>query len=115
MLQRSRGELCTIRKIYPINDLFFDAWLVGPLVIIELESALTVLSAIAGAIDFEKASWPESAQGFVPVAKRWVVERTIAWTNFFRRIIKDYEYTPLPLRRPGSVSWLYLADIQIML
>jgi transposase len=61
-------------------------------------------------IDFEKASRPESAQGFVPVAKRWVVERTIAWTNFFRRIVKDYEYTLL-----SSVSWLYLANIQIML
>lgn len=44
-------------------------------------------------IDFEKASRPESATGFVPVAKRWVVERTFAWTNFFRRIVKDYEYT----------------------
>lgn len=66
-------------------------------------------------IDFEKASRPESARGFVPVAKRWVVERSIAWTNFFRRIVKDYEYTLLPLRRPGSVSWLYLANIQIML
>ena len=66
-------------------------------------------------IDFEKASRPESVQGFVPVAKRWVVERTIGWTNFFRRIVKDYEYTVLPLRRPGSVSWLYLANIQIML
>lgn len=32
-------------------------------------------------IGFEKASRPESAQGFVPVAKRWVVERSIAWTN----------------------------------
>jgi transposase len=61
-------------------------------------------------IDFEKASRPESAQGFVPVAKRWVVERTIAWTNFFRRIVKDYEYT-----LSSSVSWLYLANIQIML
>ncbi|WP_229376368.1 transposase [Fibrella aquatilis] len=61
-------------------------------------------------IDFEKASRPESAQGFVPVAKRWVVERTIAWTNFFRRIVKDYEYTV-----SSSVSWLYLANIQIML
>ena len=58
-------------------------------------------------IDFEKASRPESARGFVPVAKRWVVERTIAWTNFFRRIVKDYEYTLL-----SSVSWLYLANIQ---
>lgn len=61
-------------------------------------------------IDFEKASRPESAQGFVPVAKRWVVERSIAWTNFFRRIVKDYEYTV-----SSSVSWLYLANIQLML
>ena len=66
-------------------------------------------------IDFEKASRPESAQGFVPVAKPvrrcgWVVERTIGWTNFFRRVVKDYEYTA-----SSSVSWLYLANIQIML
>lgn len=61
-------------------------------------------------IDFEKASRPESAQGFVPVAKRWVVERTIAWTNYFRRIVKDYEYT-----LSSSVNWLYLANIQLML
>ncbi len=66
-------------------------------------------------IDFEKASRPESAQGFVPVAKPhrrtgWVVERTISWSNFFRRIVKDYEYTV-----SSSVNWLYLANIQIML
>jgi len=61
-------------------------------------------------IDFEKASRPESVKGFVPVAKRWVVERSIAWTNFFRRIVKDYEYTV-----SSSVNWLYLANIQIML
>lgn len=61
-------------------------------------------------IEFEKASRPESARGFVPVAKRWVVERTIAWTNFFRRVVKDYEYTT-----SSSVSWLYLANIQLML
>ncbi|QKZ14721.1 IS5 family transposase [Spirosoma sp. KUDC1026] len=61
-------------------------------------------------IDFEKASRPESTLGFVPVAKRWVVERTIAWTNYFRRIVKDYEYTV-----SSSVCWLYLANIQIML
>ena len=67
--------------------------------------------ALAGwSIDFEKASRPESAQGFVPVARWWVVERSIAWTNFFRRIVKDYEYT-----LSSSVSWLYLANIQIML
>lgn len=59
---------------------------------------------------FEKSSRPESGKGFVPIAKRWVVERTIAWTNFFRRIVKDYEYTV-----QSSVAWLILANITIML
>lgn len=61
-------------------------------------------------ISFERAVRPESAQGFVPIAKRWVVERTIAWTNYFRRIVKDYEYIV-----SSWVSWLYLFNIQIML
>jgi transposase len=61
-------------------------------------------------IAFEEALRPESARGFVLVAKRWVVERTIAWTYFFRRIVKDYEYT-----LSSSVTWLYLPNIQLML
>lgn len=61
-------------------------------------------------IDFEKVSKAESASGFVPVTKRWVVERTFAWTNFFRRLVKDYEYTI-----SSSVSWLFMANIQLML
>lgn len=61
-------------------------------------------------IGFERASRPESTRGFVPVAKRWVVERTIAWTNYFRRLVKDYEYTT-----SSSVAWLYLANTQLML
>ena len=68
--------------------------------------ALSDWSRFAGAIDLEKASRPESAQGFVPVAKRWVVERTIAWTNFFRRLVKDYEYTisSAPAARFGELA-----------
>ena len=65
---------------------------------------------IAPATRFEKASRPESVREFVPVAKRWVVERTIAWSNYLRLIVKDYEYT-----LSSSVSWLYLANIQLML
>ena len=61
-------------------------------------------------IDFERGSRPESSRGFVPVAKRWVVERSIAWTNFFRRVVKDYEYT-----LSSSVAWLLLCNTQIML
>jgi transposase len=59
---------------------------------------------------FECASKPESAEGFVPVAKRWVVERTIAWTNFFRRLTKDYEHT---LR--SAKYWLFWGNISIIL
>ena len=61
-------------------------------------------------VAFEKVARPESAWGFVSVAKRWVVERNIAWTNFFRRLVKDYEYTV-----SSSVGWLFLANIQLML
>ena len=66
-------------------------------------------------IDFEKASRSESAKGFVPVAKQWVVEPvrrcgSIGWTNFFRQLVKDYEYTLI-----SSINRLYLANIQIML
>lgn len=66
-------------------------------------------------INFVRGSRPESAQGFVPIAKRWVVEPvrrcgSIAWTNYFRRIVKDYEYTV-----SSSVGWLLLANIQMML
>lgn len=46
----------------------------------------------------ERASWrleiqsrPESATGFAPVRKRWVVERTNAWEGRSRRNSKDYE------------------------
>lgn len=47
---------------------------------------------------------------FVIEAKRWVVERSFAWTNFFRRVTKDYERTV-----ESSKSWLILANITIML
>jgi putative transposase len=34
---------------------------------------------------------PDDAHGFVLLAKRWVVERTIAWLSRSRRLSKDYE------------------------
>ena len=39
----------------------------------------------------EIQSRPESALGFAPVRKRWVVERTNAWEGRSRRNSKDYE------------------------
>jgi len=31
------------------------------------------------------------APGWVVLAKRWIVERTLAWFNSSRRLSKDYE------------------------
>ncbi len=43
---------------------------------------------------FEVASKPASYLSFVPYKKRWVVERTFSWLNYYRRVTKDYEHTP---------------------
>lgn len=34
---------------------------------------------------------PKAKRGFVLLPKRWVVERSFAWTSRFRRLAKDYE------------------------
>jgi len=36
---------------------------------------------------------PDDAKGFVLVHRRWVVERTFAWLNTYRRLSKDYEFS----------------------
>ncbi len=51
-----------------------------------------------------------SAQGFVILPKRWIVERTLGWLNRFRRLSKDYEY-----HNDISESMVYLASIRMML
>jgi transposase len=37
---------------------------------------------------------PEAKKGFVLLPKRWVVERSFAWTTRFRRLASDYERLP---------------------
>lgn len=50
----------------------------------------------------QAASRPSTAaRGFVPVAKRWVVECTFAWLSCFRRVIIDYEHAP-----DSHAAWL---------
>ncbi len=42
--------------------------------------------------DIEVVHRPIGSKGFVLLHRRWVVERTIAWLNRYRRNSKDYEY-----------------------
>lgn len=49
-------------------------------------------------------------QGFAPLPRRWVVERTFAWLGKCRRLSKDYEQKP-----QHSETWIHLAMIHLML
>jgi putative transposase len=51
-----------------------------------------------------------SEQRFVVIPRRWVVERSIAWMNRYRRLSKDYEY-----RTTTSESMVYMTGIRLML
>jgi transposase len=37
---------------------------------------------------------PTAKRGFVLLPRRWVVERSFAWTSRFRRLARDYERLP---------------------
>jgi len=41
--------------------------------------------------DLEITLRSDKATGFKPLPKRWVIERSFAWLNGFRRLSKDYE------------------------
>lgn len=42
-------------------------------------------------IELEVVRLPEAKKGFVLMPRRWVVERSFAWSSRFRRLSKDYE------------------------
>jgi putative transposase len=51
----------------------------------------------------------KGVKGFQLLPRRWVVERTFAWLNHFRRLSKDYEEIP-----ENSEAFIYLAMIHLM-
>jgi len=53
---------------------------------------------------------PAGTQGFTPLEKRWVIERTNAWHGRFRRNSKDYER-----RVESSTAMLQMSNIHLML
>ena len=60
-------------------------------------------------VDLETVPKREKKE-FILESRRWIVERTFAWFNNFRRLSKDYE-----LITKNSTSMLYLAMTRLML
>lgn len=48
-------------------------------------------------LHLEVVKLPEAKKGFVLLPRRWVVERSFAWTARFRRLARDYERLPATL------------------
>ena len=53
-------------------------------------------------IQLEVVKLPQAKRGFVLLPRRWVVERSFAWTSRFRRLVRDYE------RLPATLAGLHL-------
>lgn len=69
-----------------------------------------LIKQVDQSVIFECPSRIEGTKGFVVEAKRWVVERTFAWFNFYRRITKDHERTVR-----NSATWIIVANIQMVI
>ena len=82
-----------------IKHIFADSGYAGE----KLEEALTKVGGPA----IEIVKRPDDVKGFVLVARRWVVERTLAWINRCRRLAKDWEATIA-----SSEAWLIIASIR---
>ena len=58
--------------------------------------------------DLEVVRRPQGAKGFVPVPKRWVVERTLAWLKRYRRLSVDRERTVVSCEAMIRVAMIHL-------
>jgi transposase len=91
--------LSSIRSAYPwLRHVFADGGYAGP----KLEQAL----AGQGDWTVEIVKRPNAANGFVLIARRWVVERTFAWLGRCRRLAKDFEATI-----ESALAWIFVAHI----
>jgi transposase len=61
-------------------------------------------------LELEIVTRAPEQRGFVPLPRRWVVERSIAWTDRCRRLAKEYEHLA-----ESSLAMIYLAACQLLL
>jgi transposase len=66
-------------------------------------------AAAAHGIQLEVVKLPEAKRGFVLLPRRWVVERSFAWTARFRRLARDYERLQATLEGFHYVAFALLA------
>lgn len=59
-------------------------------------------------IELKVVKLPKAKKGFVLLPKRWVVERSFAWLNRFRRLARDYERLPSTLEGLHVVAFVCL-------
>jgi transposase len=66
-------------------------------------------AAAAHGIQLEVVKLPAAKRGFVLLPRRWVVERSFAWTGRFRRLARDYERLQTTLEGFHYVAFALLA------
>ena len=67
-------------------------------------------AARAAGIQLIVVKLPDAKKGFILLPRRWVVERSFAWTARFRRLARDFERTPQTL-----VGLHFLAFVMLLL
>jgi hypothetical protein len=58
---------------------------------------------------YERLKLPEAIKGFVLLPRRWVGERSVAWTTRFRRLVRDCE------RWPETLAGLHFLAFAILM
>jgi len=66
-------------------------------------------AAAAHGIRLEVVKLPQAKRGFVLLPRRWVVERSFAWTARFRRLARDYE------RWPETLAGLHVLAFAVLM
>ncbi len=95
VFQRLSGSCKKLRKVW------VDGSYRGALIDWVMTACRIVLTPV---VHFEKQ------KGFKLLPKRWVVERTFAWLNQYRRLSKDYEFLTA-----SSEAMIQIAMIRLML
>ena len=94
--------LATLFGMYPfLKKLFADGGYQGP----DFQKAL---AKILPQLETEIVKRSDRTKGFVVLPRRWVVERTFAWLNRFRRLARDYERLASTFAGFHVVAFVYL-------